>query len=383
MALLRRSLAVHPRRQLRELYIFSTFFAFANSLILIFEPVFFYQQGVALALIAGYYGLHYGLYTLVLPFGGKFAARFGLERSLAVSMPLFVIYFLTLAVMPGQPGLFWIAWVPLTLFKVFYWPAYHAELIRFGDARNRGTEISWMFALTYGVGVLGPMIGGLVATYLGFPVLFVTAAALAVVATLPLLRTKERFQVQVLKYSEPWQLIVSSGFRRVLFTMIGWGENLVDLVFWPVFMFIVVGGADILGYIATINILLMTLLGFLIGEISDRFSRQRVVRLHLPFMALGYLLRPLASSPLRVLLTDSLAKASLIGVRIPQLYRLYAKGRRTGSLRFVLAMEISLSVTKCLLAFSLAVVFAVLAPYTAFTVTFVLGAVFALLYAFL
>src|SRR5688572_2294728 len=110
LALLQRFFAIHPRRQLRELYIFSVFFAFANSLILIFEPVFFYQLDMPLWLISGYYALHYALYLLLLPLGGMFAARFGLERSLAVSMPLFVTYFLTLAAMSARPGLFWVAW---------------------------------------------------------------------------------------------------------------------------------------------------------------------------------------------------------------------------------------------------------------------------------
>jgi MFS family permease len=282
--------------------------------------------------------------------------------------------------MSGRPGLFWIAWILLTLFKIFYWPAYHTEMIQYGDAKNRGTEISWVFALTEGVGVLGPMIGGLVVTFLGFPVLFVTAAALALFAIVPLLRTKERNRVVKLRYIDPWLLMISRSFRPVLLTMAGWGENLIDLVFWPVFMFIVVGGADVLGYIATLNILFMTLFGFFVGEIADRFSRRKIMWVHLPFMVLGYLLRPLATTPLRVLLTDSLAKAALIGVRIPQMYRLYVRGREAGPLRQVLAMEMTLSISKCLLALALGGVFLVFAPSAAFAVTFMVAAAFALLY---
>jgi hypothetical protein len=97
-------------------------------------------------------------------------------------------------------------------------------------------------------------------------------------------------------------------------------------------------------------------------------------------MVLGYLLRPLATTPLRVLLTDSLAKAALIGVRIPQMYRLYVRGREAGPLRQVLAMEMTLSISKCLLALALGGVFLVFAPSAAFAVTFMVAAAFALLY---
>lgn len=383
MSVLNRFFSVHPRPELRELYLFSIFFSFASSLILIFEPVFFYVQGFSLSLIALYYALHYTLYTFVLPLGGAFAARFGVERSLAISMPLFVVYFLTLAALPDRPALFWVAWVLLTLHKMFYWPAYHADVCRYGHVRGRGTELSWLFALTHGVGVLGPLTGGLIATYLGFPVLFVLAAALALAASVPLLRTPESVRWSRFTYAAPWRLIASPAFRRARFTMIGWGENFVDLVFWPIFMFIVVGSPAALGYIAAFAVLLAVLYGFLVGDMSRGSSRRSVLRLHVPIMILGYVLRVLAAGRVLVLLTNALARASFIGVQIPHWQLLYAEGRRAGPVRYVVALETTLAMSKAALAFALAGVFAVLTPYAGFTVAFLLAGAYALLYLFL
>lgn len=380
MSVLERFFSVHPRPELRELYLFSIFFSFANSLILIFEPVFFYAQGFPLAFIALYYALHYTLYTLVLPLGGAFASRFGVERSLALSMPLFVVYFITLAAMPDNPELFWVAWVLLTLHKMFYWPSYHADVCRYGHTRGRGTELSWLFALAHGAGVLGPLAGGLVATYLGFPILFVVAAALALTASMPLLRTPERVRWSRFTYAAPWRLIVSPTFRRARLTMIGWGENFVDLVFWPIFMFIVVGSPAALGYIAAFTVLLMTLYGFLVGDMSRGALRRWVLRLHVPAMIAGYLLRPLAAGRVLVLLTEALARTSFLGVQIPHWQLLYAEGRRAGPVRYVVALETTLAISKAALAFALAGVFAVLNPYAGFTVAFLLAGAYALLY---
>lgn len=383
MNILRRFFAIHPRRRLREVYMFSVLFSFASALILIFEPVFFYQEGFGLSRIALYYALHYSLYVILLPWGGKFAGRFGLERSLSLAMPLFVVYFLTLAAIPLVGGLFWVAWILLTVFKIFYWPAYHATVCKFGDVANRGTELSWLFAMTRGAGVLGPVIGGFIAAYFGFSVLFVLAAAMALLAAFPLLRTRERYRRQKFDYLEPWRLALRRRYRRMTLTMIGWGENLIDLVFWPVFMFIVLGGTAKLGVVASINVLVMTLLGFFIGEVSDRFSRRQIIRIHIPFMVLGFLFRPLAATPLRVLLTDTLSKAALIGVRIPMWYRLYRQGRQAGALRYVVALEIVLAVSKAMVAFIMVGVFAVSLPYTGFTVGWAMAAVLTLLYVFL
>ncbi len=378
-----RLFAVRPRREMKELYAFTVLFSFASALILIFEPVFFYQEGITLSKIAFYYALHYALYAVLMPLGGKFVGRFGSERSLSLAMPLFVIYFLTLASLPWLPGLFWVAWILLTLFKLFYWPAYHTEVCLFSEANNQGTELSWLYALSRGAGVLGPLAGGLIAAHFGFPVLFVAAACLALLAVFPLLRTKEDYRRLKFNYGTPWRIIASPRHRKMVLTMIGWGENLIDMVLWPIFMFIILGGAARLGLVASLNVLVMMLVGFFVGEISDRFSRKNIIRMHMPFMILGYLFRPVSSTPLRVLLTDTLSKTAFIGIRIPMWYRLYKQGRQVGALQYVVALEMALAVSKGVVALVLVAVFATVLPFTGFTIAWLLAAALVLMYVFL
>jgi len=312
-----------------------------------------------------------------------FAGRFGMERSLAVAMPLFVVYFLMLASMPKWPWLFFGSWIVLTLFKMFFWPAYHGEISKFGDKKNRGTEISWLFAINRGAGVLGPMIGGIVITVFGFPVLFVIAAGLALLASFPLLRTKERFRPMRMNYFEPWKILNRHSEMRVRWGMMGWVSHLVSTVYWPILMFFTLGAANIIGFIASANVLVMTMLGFVVGEVSDRMSRQKVLRLHLPFMVLGFLLRPLATTPLRVLLTDTLAKASFIGVHLPMWYRLYKRAERIGPLKYVTALEMILCVYKALGAMALIFVFSMTTPYVGLSIAFIIGAFFVSFFAFI
>lgn len=379
----RRFFAVTPRRELKELYIFSALFSFAAAMITIFEPVFFYQEGFSLAMIALYYAMHYTLYTILLPFGGKFAAKFGLERSLSIAMPIFVLYFLTLSILPAFPGLYWVSWIILTLFKIFYWPAYHAAFAKFGDGGNRGTEVSFGYALRLGIGVLGPLIGGLIATYLGFPVLFVITAGIALFSGVPLLRTKEKFTSRPMDYWAAWKIIRSRQHRRMVLGTIGWAENLVDLMYWPVFAFIVLGSADKLGFVASFSVFIMASLAFFIGEMSDRFPRRAILRMHAPFVFLGYLFRLVASTPLRVLLTNTLALSANVGIKVPFFARVYSEARRIGSLRYMLALEIVVSLTKALFAILLFVIALNALPYTTFAVSFVLAGILSLFYVLL
>jgi MFS family permease len=371
---------LRPKRELKELYFFTLLYSFASSLILIFEPIFFYAEGFSLAIIACYYAAHYLLYLILLPGGAMFAGKFGLERSLAVSMPLFIIYFLMLASVPKMPELFYLAWIVLTIFKTFFWPAYHAEISKFGDSKNRGTEISWFYAISRGAGVLGPMIGGLIITAFGFPVLFVLTAGLALFSVVPLLRTKERFRPRSIKYSDPWKIIWRRKEIALRWGMAGWGSHFINTVFWPIFMFIVLGAANVLGFLVSLNVLVMTLLGFFVGEMSDRWSRRKVIRMHMPFFALGCLLRPLAYSPVSVLLIDLLAKTSFIGVHIPMWHRLYSRAEDEGPLNYATAIEIMVCVYKVIAAVIVAGIFMVALPYTGFVLAFVLAAVFGMFF---
>jgi MFS family permease len=395
LAFVRGLLLVRPQRQLMELYQFLLLFSFAGSLIAIFEPVFFYEQRIPLWQISLYYGLHYVLYVILLPLGGKFTARFGLERSLALSTPLYVLYFLMLALLPTFPWLFWAAIVLLTFYKIFYWPAFHAEFSKFGNGASRGKEMSWQNFATTGVGVLSPLVGGLVASQFGFPAMFVMAAITIMGASFPMLRTKEAVRPSTFAYSAPWKLIAAPQHRRMVVAMAGMAENLVDLVYWPIFLFIILGAvspaffgytfdaAAALGIISSITILIMTIIAFYIGKISDRFSSRKILHLHLPFMMLGYLFRPISGGLISVFLTSTLSRLAYIGVHIPMVAQLYSSGHKAGPLKYGVALEMALAVSKAVVALALVAVFAFYPPYTAFLISFLLAAAFCPLYFFL
>lgn len=375
--------SLHTRTELKHLYQFSTIFSFAFSLIVIFEPIFLYQQHFPLWAIGVYYGLHYVLYIALLPFGGKFAGRFGLERSIAISLPLFVLYFLCLSAIPQYRFMVAVAIVLLTLHKIFYWPAFHAMMAEFGDGRNRGTELSWMTFIKYGVGIAGPLAGGVIAELFGFPILFLIASVLVLISAIPLLRTPDEYRRASFLYLEPWKVITSPKYRSSSIAMLGWGENLIDMVYWPLFLFILLGGTQKLGIYFSIALAVMTFVSFFIGDFTERYPRQRIVRAYLPFMVLGYLFRPLTVGHIRIVLTDTLSRVSFAGVMIPMMYELYGRAKRGGSLRFGVSMEILIAIIKTITAFTLALVFFFVAPYPAFVIAFILAAVLCLFYGWL
>lgn len=372
--------AIKPRRQLREMYVFLLLFSFAASLITVFEPIFFYTQGIPLWRIALYYALHYMLYAVLMPLGGMFAARFGYERSLTLSTPLFVLYFLTLVGLAQYPELFWVALVVLTVFKVLYWPAYHANFASYTDSKNRGTEQSWVRFVEYGASVAGPILGGVVAKMYGFPVLFLMAGMTVALAGIVLLRTRERPQGLSFAYTSAWQIIFSRQHRQMVVGMLGWGEDLVYLAIWPIWLMIMVGSVARVGAIASISAVVATIACFIVGEMTDRISPRRMIRFSVPYMIVAYMVRMLVMTPWLVGIGDILARTAAVGVSIPIVARLYKQAKRVGPLEYAVAFETVLAIGKAFTALVLVVVFIILPVPSAFIITFALAAALSLLY---
>lgn len=377
----RHMFAMHIRHQLKELYMSIGIFSFAASLITIFEPIFLYQQGFPVWAIALYFAIHYTLYVLLLPFGGKVASQYGLEKSIVFSLPFFILYFVSLAAVPTMPLAVLGAIVFLTLFKILYWPAYYTIFARFSDADNRGKELSWLGVFQYGATIGGPAIGGFIATMWGFPTLFLAVGVLVLFSGIPLIAVKQVYRKSDFSYGSPWEMIARIEYRKTFIATLGWGENLIDVVFWPLFLFFVLGSLDSLGVYLSLSLVVMTLMGFYIGNLAQQNKKESVLRTYLPFMAINYIFRIFAVSPIRIIFTDSIARVSQIGVVLPLMYKIYSQAKGTQSLQFMVAFEIVLAIAKAGTAILVAVFFMFLPMQTAFIATFGLAMLLSLFYA--
>ncbi|MDA1168904.1 MAG: MFS transporter [bacterium] len=373
--------ATHIRHQLKELYISIGIFSFAASLITIFEPIFLYQHGFPIWAIALYYAIHYALYVVLLPVGGKVASQYGLEKSIVFSLPFFILYFVSLAIIPSFPLAILGVIMFLTLHKILYWPAYYAIFARFSDSNNRGTELSWLGVFHYGATIGGPAIGGFIATVWGFPALFLSAGALVLFSGIPLIAVKQVYGKSDFSYKSPWEMLFRIEYRKTFIATLGWGENLIDVVFWPLFLFFVLGSLDSLGIYMSISLVVMTLMGFYIGKSADHQKRATVLRTYLPFMAIDYIFRIFAVTPVRIIFTDSIARVSQIGVVLPMMYKIYSQAKGTASLEFMVAFEIVLAIAKAGTAVLIMLLFILLPMQAAFIATFCLGMVLSLFYS--
>jgi len=366
------------KREITELYISVAIKNFAVSMIALFEPVYLYDKlNFSLAEIMLYFAAVYTLYFFLLPLGGKISARFGFEHSILYSAPVIVLYFATLYLTGEIRSLIYFAPVLLAVYKTLFWPAYHANFAHYTTLGQRGKRISRLGALNALVVVVGPLLGGMLITLFSFNVLFVVVSILVLASVIPLFTTHETFKPSSFGYFHAFARLFKSHYRRYVLGFMGYGEELIKLTVWPIFIFVILKSYLGLGTLSSVTIFLTAIFGLFIGRIVDKKGGRQMLRFSTIGYSIVWFVRLAVKSTLGVFVVDGFSRIFSQGLGIPMQALVYDKGTERGNLNFGVFFEMALVVGKMLIAWVLFVVFL----YTQnIGIAFVLGGVLSLLY---
>ena len=367
--------------QVRELYLSVSIVDFAVAMVAIFEPIYLYQIGFSIERILYFYLAVYAGYFIFIPLGAKFARRFGYERAILLGSPFLAAYYLALFLIPQHPGFIAAAIAAFVVQKMFYWPGYLADFARFGKGSERAREVSNLLLVAMVVSILGPVAGGFVISQWGFVALFAAATALIFASNLPLLATPERFTPVPFSYFRSFRRLFYRENRRNFFGFLGFGEELVGMVVWPVFIYTIVSDFFELGSIVAASTLATTLALLFVGRMADgdRGDRRSILNIGAIFSSGAWLLRLLVQGAFGVFATDALGRAAKNVVVVPLLAETYDHANQTSIMKTVIFFEMSLIVGKIL------AILAALAAFRwfpeSFTALFILAALMTPLYS--
>jgi len=155
---------------------------------------------------------------------------------------------------------------------LLFWMAFHFDFSKFTRKSKRGTQVGLLKAITTVLSVLGPVVGGVLAS-ISFHATFVIASLLLLVSTIPLFFSNEvhrpiKFK---LKY-----LFLRKNTNKFI-AHLGEGIRIAPVeVLWPLFIFISKIGVASVGLIFSAANLVMAAVMFYIGKKSDkRKNRQK------------------------------------------------------------------------------------------------------------
>ncbi|MBI4252681.1 MFS transporter [Candidatus Uhrbacteria bacterium] len=371
----------HLPRELKELYLTMTMLNFALAAGMLFEPIYLYQVGFSISQIMLYFFAVYVLYFFAMPLGAKFVKWRGFEHGIILGSVFLVVYLILLLQIPRSPIFVGLAILALVLQKMFFWPGYHADFAFFSKAGERGREVGIVAILDSLSYVIGPIAGGLLIATFGFTGLFTVMCVIILLSTIPLLTTKEVFQPSSLGYREPYIALAARENRHHLFGCMGFGEELVALTIWPIFIFLTFENFVTTGAAITISTLITSLTILYVGKLTDISDRKRVLRLTTLFLSISWLLRVFVRGAGGVVFADFFSRTTKYAFALPFFSGLYAHASKTSVVRTVIFFEMSLTVGKIIVAAFLAVWFHYVPD--AWSGAFVLAALFSLLYFFL
>ncbi len=363
----------------RDLYVATTIQNFALAMVAVFEPVYLYQAGYRLGTICLFYAGVYLLYILLLPLGVKFSLRFGYEKGMVVGSLLWVALYVLLALSVANHWFLLAAVAVYAVQKMFYWPGFHADFAQYSVDEEQGRELGSISFLQMSAAIVGPAVGGIILATAGFTTLFTVVAMLLLVSNTPFLRRPERFEPETMRYGELWRQLCARVNRRWTLASLGYGEELVALVLWPIAMAIVLSQNSVaLGGLMAGTALVTAISAPILGKLSDQASPRRILRNSSLLYFASWIWRPLVANPLGILISDTLSRVAKNGIGVSYSQLLYRRARDDGRVMVrVMTFELGLAVGKALVALLLVAAFALGAQLW---LGFAVAAAFTLLY---
>jgi hypothetical protein len=380
-SILARFIPAGASREMRRLILGTALLNLAASAVGLFEPVFLYSLGLGLPSILAYFLAIHLLTFLLFPVGVRISSRLGTHHAILLSGPMLIVYYLSLFASKYEGSYLALAVIGAALTNVLYWPNFHMEMVREGKDGERGREISSLTSLALIASIAGPVLGGLLIAGGGFKTLFAVASGLILVSNIPLMTLPERRSSTPPSYGRLYgQLLELGGERkRIAVSMLGFGDELLALAVWPVFIFAALKGYAEMGFVVSGAILLSTLAVLLIGRLSDTQSKHALLKTGVIFTAASWIVRIFIRTRIGVFGADAFYRVSRNLIGVPLMSMLYARAKGVDSYEPIIFFEMWLALGK---AFTAVLALILLAAFPGqYEPLFILSGLMTLLYA--
>ncbi|MFH0951596.1 MAG: MFS transporter [Patescibacteria group bacterium] len=370
-------------KNLVALYVSQLIHMMAIEMLFLYGPIFiFLTFNRSYNPVFYYYLIGFALYALLLPVGAKIMSRLGLKAAMLLSKPVVVLYMVSFYFFHSAPMyFFFITIVLLTIYRLLYWAPYHTELAEFTDRISRGRELALLRVMLMVMKTITPITAGFIISLFSFEAMFFTAAIIAFLAFIPLLFVSPVREEYSYGYLESFRKILKWSNRKLVISHIALGATEVtEIVIWPVFIFVILGGSILsVGAVSSLVILVLVIISLIMGAMTDKHSKERMMRFGIIFLSSGWILRGLASNLAQIFLTHTyynLGNAFFI-TPFQALYYERAADRGHYVDEYTVIKEISLNIGKVLM---LAALF-ILVPFFGMTGVFIAAGIISIFIA--
>jgi len=292
------------KKDLLLITISDLFFQVAESSILVFGIIFFYQKFNSIFLAASPFILLHLFHAFLLPFFAKFLFKIGFKNSLMIGSLFYILMALTTYLSSENLQIeILIIWALFyALGNVFH----YVPVIYILGSESKHSDRGRVFALRKIIFVIAtivtPILGGFISEKFGFTGLFAMCIAFYVLTNIPIL------------YLGKIEAAVPKSLSKTLETMRGKRIFLYKISevttggikdFWPIFVFITLSGSlSELGVLFAIISFIVVIITYFTGKALDSRSRSKLYFSSSIAIFVGWIFRALSFNYLSILIAD-------------------------------------------------------------------------------
>lgn len=264
-----------PKRELHQIYVSVALRSFAISLIAIFIPLYlFHEKGFNLQQTLLFFIFYSVVFSIAMPIAAKFASRFGVKHSILVGIPLYLAFAGLVYFFSSVKILLLAASATLGASQAFYWMGMHLAFYHASHSKHRGEEVGIRSGVTVLSALVGPFLGGLLITFIGFNAVFALAAVLLFSSGIVLLVSKDghipyHFSLRSVFDKKHW--------KDSLFFVSRGTHIIVQGVIWPLFIFMILQDYFSMGIVGSLMSLSSVLLFWGVGKYSDHANKRKII----------------------------------------------------------------------------------------------------------
>lgn len=265
------------------------------------------QRGMIL--ICSFYAIERLVSAVLSMLQAKFAMKVGHDWSMAVGSIFYALMLVSLSYLENN---LWFV-LPSAIFAgiqlAFYWPSYNTLVARFSFKKNMGKSLGGLAFLQNFSSVITPALGGIIILFLGYNLLFLVGVFLVLVSLIGIFRlqlAEEKDEVNINEYIE-W--MSQKSFSKLALSQSGKYFYDMSIVLWPLYVYLLLGEVEKVGYVYSFSIFLAMVVNLLAGFIIDKKRKNKK-----PFYFSGgflstlSLLRVLVFNVWGVVIIDSLTR---------------------------------------------------------------------------
>lgn len=261
-----------------------------NKITLFFLPIFLFTLGresdllnilnltplqKGMVMIGIFYGLaRLSIFLSAIPLA-QFSRRFGFEVAVMFSYVLRLGVFACLFYTKQMPELILVAAILEGIQCNLFWNSFFTVLSERIHRKWAGSELGLMQFVVQLLAVLTPALTGYLAYQYGFDILFLLGSVISVVSAVMVFSLHLKVPRDEVNWGEFFQWLKDPVFFRLTGSFIGRYFNDAVLLLWPLYVFLLLGSIDEVGFLYTFSLFLAMLLTFFIGGYLNKHHSKK------------------------------------------------------------------------------------------------------------